>query len=31
MLKAKVKDRAFQTVEEMLDAVTLVWNAMSFE
>jgi hypothetical protein len=31
MLKQKMKDRAFQTVEEMLEAVTLIWNVVSFE
>jgi hypothetical protein len=31
VLKEKVKDQAFQTVEEISDAVPLIWNAMSFE
>jgi histone-lysine N-methyltransferase SETMAR len=31
MLKEKMKDRAFQPVEEILEAVTLIWNAMLFE
>jgi hypothetical protein len=31
MLKEKMKNRAFQTVEEMLEAVILIWNAVSFE
>jgi hypothetical protein len=31
MLKEKMKDRAFQTVEEILEVVTLIWNAVSFE
>jgi hypothetical protein len=31
MLKEKMKDRAFQTVEEILEAVILIWNAVSFE
>jgi hypothetical protein len=31
MLKNKMKDRAFQTIEEILEAFTVTWNAMSFE
>jgi hypothetical protein len=31
MLKEKMKDRAFQTAEEILKDVTLICNAMSFE
>jgi hypothetical protein len=31
ILKEKMRDRAFQTVKDILDAVTLIWNAMSFE
>jgi hypothetical protein len=31
MLKEKMNDRAFQTVEEILEAFTLIWNAVSFE
>jgi hypothetical protein len=31
MLKEKMKDRVFQTVEEILEAVTLIWNAVLFE
>jgi hypothetical protein len=31
VLKAKVKDQAFQTVEEISDAIPWIWNAMSFE
>jgi hypothetical protein len=30
MLKEKMKDRAFQTVKEILDAITLIWNGVSF-
>jgi hypothetical protein len=26
-----MKDRSFQTVEEILEAVTLIWNAVTFE
>jgi hypothetical protein len=31
MLKEKIKYRAFQMVEESLEAVTLIWNAVPFE
>jgi hypothetical protein len=31
MSKENMKDRAFQTIEEILEAVTLIWNAVSFE
>jgi hypothetical protein len=31
MLKEKMKDRALQTAEEILEVVTLIWNAVSFE
>jgi hypothetical protein len=31
MLKQKVKDRAFQRVEEILEAVTLLLNEVTFE
>jgi hypothetical protein len=31
MLKQKVKDRAFQRVEEILEAGTLLWNEVTFE
>jgi hypothetical protein len=31
MLKQKVKDRAFQRVEEIPEAVTLLWNEVTFE
>jgi histone-lysine N-methyltransferase SETMAR len=31
VLKQKVKDRAFQRVEEILEAVTLLWNEVRFE
>jgi hypothetical protein len=26
-----MKDWAFETIEEILEAVTLIWNAVSFE
>jgi hypothetical protein len=31
MLKGNMKDHAFQTVEEILEAVTLIWNGVTFE
>jgi hypothetical protein len=31
MLKGNMKDRAFQTLDEILKAVTLIWNGMAFE
>jgi hypothetical protein len=31
MLKGNMKDRAFQTVEEIMEAVTLIWNGVTFE
>jgi hypothetical protein len=31
MLKGNMKDRAFQTVEEILEAVALIWNGVTFE
>jgi hypothetical protein len=31
LLKEKMRDRALQTVEEILEAITLIWNAISFE
>jgi hypothetical protein len=31
MLKENMTNRAFQTVEEMLEAVILIWNKVSFE
>jgi hypothetical protein len=31
MLKGNMKDRAFQTVEEILEAITLIWNGVTFE
>jgi hypothetical protein len=31
MLKGNMNDRAFQTVEEILEAVTLIWNGLTFE
>jgi hypothetical protein len=31
MLKGNMKDRAFQTIEEILEAVTLIWNGVTFE
>jgi hypothetical protein len=30
-VKQKVKDRTFQRVEEILEAVTLLWNEVTFE
>jgi hypothetical protein len=31
MLKEKMKDRSFQTAEEIVEVLTLIWNAVSFE
>jgi hypothetical protein len=31
MLKGNVKGRALQTVEEILEVVTLIWNGVTFE
>jgi histone-lysine N-methyltransferase SETMAR len=31
MLKGNMKDRAFQTVEEIFDVITLIWNGVRFE
>jgi hypothetical protein len=31
MFKGNMKDRAFQTVEEILEAITLIWNGVTFE
>jgi hypothetical protein len=31
MLKGNMKDRAFQTIEEIMEAVTLIWNGVTFE
>jgi hypothetical protein len=31
MLKGNMKDRAFQTVKEILEAVTSIWNVVTFE
>jgi hypothetical protein len=31
MLKGNMKNRAFQMVEEILEAVTLIWNGVTFE
>jgi hypothetical protein len=31
ILKGNMKDRAFQTIEKIIDAVTLIWNGVTFE
>jgi hypothetical protein len=31
ILKEKMKDGVFQMIEEILEPVTLIWNALSFE
>jgi hypothetical protein len=31
MLKGNTKDRAFQTVKEILESVTSIWNVVTFE
>jgi hypothetical protein len=31
MLKGNMKDRAFETAEEILEALTLIWNGVTFE
>jgi histone-lysine N-methyltransferase SETMAR len=31
MLKQKIKDRVFQTIEEILDAIRHVWRKVTFE
>jgi hypothetical protein len=31
MLKRNMKDRRFQTVEEIMEAIPLIWNGVTFE
>jgi hypothetical protein len=31
MLKGNMKDRAFQTIEKIMDTVILIWNGVTFD